>query len=241
MKSNLDVWAIQHYPDELETALKNINNGISIIYSNIISRLIIANQTLVINFNTVVYNEQSDILIMLMKGSKVSKEDIIKYLENNKKRYVEVTFNPKELYYDVNDSTLPEIWFARESYVLEDAIKDSINKGNMSCTYYPYTFAQLNLGYKDNNKDVIELDGRLCKGIIKFDNVDDKIILLINQKDNVDKFNRDRNVNMDKALYFLNKYNINVSMVYDYVPDIFDLAYVGSNNNLSKKLINKEN
>ena len=34
MNSNLDCWAIQFYPEELETALNQIKDGISIIYSN---------------------------------------------------------------------------------------------------------------------------------------------------------------------------------------------------------------
>ena len=34
MKSNLDVWAIQYYPEALLTALNKIQEGMNIIYSN---------------------------------------------------------------------------------------------------------------------------------------------------------------------------------------------------------------
>ena len=35
MNNNLDVWAIQYYPNELENALNQIKGGMNIIYSNL--------------------------------------------------------------------------------------------------------------------------------------------------------------------------------------------------------------
>ena len=39
MNNNLDVWAIQYYPNELENALKQIKGGMNIIYSNLIKKI----------------------------------------------------------------------------------------------------------------------------------------------------------------------------------------------------------
>ena len=63
MKSNLDVWAIQYYPEDVYTALNNIKEGINIIYSNCISELKIGNKKISNReFDTFLYNEESGIL-----------------------------------------------------------------------------------------------------------------------------------------------------------------------------------
>ena len=216
MKSNLDVWSIQNYPEKLYTALNKIDKGLNIIYSNTLSRLLVGNHiTYNINYNTIIYNNDSDILI-LIENNDITKDEIINYFEKNKKKYVEVTFYSFKNNFDNNK--LPEIWYARDISILEDAINNSINKGNFNATFYPYAYVQLNIGFKNNIKDNIEIDGRLCKGIIKFK---DKIILLINQKNNIDKFNRIKTVTAEKALYMFKKYNINTSISYDTMPNLY--------------------
>ena len=100
----------------------------NIIYSNLkcffkIGNNIISNR----KFDTMLYNEESDLLIMLMRDGIVNKEDIINYLEKNNKKYTEITFTPSLSEYH-NSSDIPEIWFVRDEFVLNDALLDSINK-----------------------------------------------------------------------------------------------------------------
>ena len=135
MANNLDIWAIQYYPEELTTALNKIGAGLNIIYSNLVSKLKVGNNIISgRNFDTILYNEESDILILLMTGGKVTKKDIINYLEENNKRYVEVTFNPCNVIDLEDKDKLPEMWFARDLAVIEDAIKDSAKNNFINCT-----------------------------------------------------------------------------------------------------------
>lgn len=184
MKSNLDVWAIQYFDEELYTALEQIKEGMNIIYSNCYCTFTIGDKEIKSRqFDTFLYNEESDILIMLMRGGKVTKDDIIKYLDEHDKEYSEVTFAPSIAFYDDGDN-VPELWFAREEYVLVDAIRDSISKNIFNCQFYPTISSELSLNYISNNGTKEEIDGRLFNGIIV---LDDKIILIINQQNNNDK------------------------------------------------------
>ena len=217
MKSNLDCWAIQYYPEELQTALNQIKTGTSIIYSNCTCDLKIGNQEISTRqFDTFLYNEESDVLIMLMRGGVAKKEDIIKYLEQNKKNYGEVIFSPSIVEYEDGDD-IPEIWFAREKYVLEDALKDSIDKGVHTCEFYPALLGSLDLGYISNSSKKCEIDGRLFKGLIK---LDDKIIFLINQFDNVDKKGNIRNLEYDDVIEIINKSSLSYNVIQDIEPDL---------------------
>ena len=217
MKSNLDVWAIQYFPNELYTALNQIKGGTNIIYSNCTCNFKIGNEEISTRqFDTFLYNEESDILIMLMRGGKATKEDMIKYLEENNHEYYEVTFIPMEdKYEDGND--ISELWFARERYVLEDALDDSIDKGVQSCEYYPLLNGSLELGYISNSNDSFDIEGRLFQGLIK---TDDKIVLIINQKDNIDVNGKDRNLNYKEILEVINSKGFNCTVITDSEPEL---------------------
>ena len=216
MKSNLDIWAIQYYPEELYTALSNIKDGLNIVYTNVNSEFKLGNKIVKGRFfDTFLYNEDSDIIIMLMKGCKVTKYDIFNYLEKNNKRYVEVNFIPmKNVTKDKNN--LPELWFARDEEVLKDAIKDSINKNIKDCIIYPHVRGSLELCYMNNSYEKIEVDGRNIRDIIK---LKDKVILLLNE--NID------------YMELLNEYNIDIIKSYKKDPNI----HVNNFSKTLKKLI----
>lgn len=217
MKSNLDCWAIQYYPEELKTALDQIKGGISIVYSNCTCKFKIGKQKITTRqFDTFLYNEESDVLIMLMRGGVASKEDIIKYLKENNKEYGEVAFAPSITEYkDGND--IPEIWFAREEYVLQDALKDSVDKGIEDCEYYPLLSGSLELGYITNSNKKINVDGRLFKGLIK---LGDKIILLINQHNNVDEKGQTRNLDFTDVLKIIRENKLSCKVLIEIEPNL---------------------
>lgn len=218
MKSNLDVWAIQYYPEELLTAMNQIKDGINIIYSNLTCSFKIGNQEInTRQFDTILYNEESDVLIMLMRGGKATKQDMISFLEKEKKEYGEVVFIPSgESYQDGND--IPELWFAREQYVLEDALKDSINKGITNCEFYVDFPGTLEMGYLTSTNEQMEVDGRIFKGLIK---LNDKVILIINQSKNIDKTGKNRNMSSKEILSVINNYGLDCDVFIDEEPDLF--------------------
>ena len=211
--SNLDVWAIQYYPEELLTALTQIKEGMNIIYSNLTCAFRIGSKDIKTRqFDTILYNEESDILIMLMRGGQAKKEDMIKYLEDNNKQYTEVSFAPTIEYYRDSDS-IPELWFAREEYVIKDALNDSKIKGINYLEYYPNVIGNINLGYITNsNNSNISIDGRSIKGLIK---LEDKIVLIINQENN-----KDKNLDFINIISIIRENNMEFDIVLDKEVDI---------------------
>lgn len=211
MKSNLDVWAVQSNPNDLSAALSQIKDGMNIIYSNCTCNLVLGNQTIKTRqFDSILYNEESDILIMLMRDGLVTKEDVIKYLEANNKEYGEVTFAPSIEEYN-NDNNIPDIWFAREKAVLCDALQDAFNKGIDMCEFYPLVTGNLDIGYITNTKDnKINLDGRLFRGVLK---LDDRLVLIINQKENIDKNGNDRNMDTKEIINTIEECGFNFDVV----------------------------
>lgn len=199
--SNLDVWAIQYYPLELMNALKCIDGGMNIIYSNLTCKFKVGNKSIdQRQFDTILYNKESDILIMLMRGGVAKKKDIINYLNDNNKEYCEIVFSPSVLEYRDSEA-IPELWFAREKYVLDDALNDSRLKGIDYLDYYPNVLSSIDLGYITNNSNKdISIDGRLFKGLIK---LDDKVVFIINQKNN-----KNKNMNMDEVINIIKNHNM---------------------------------
>lgn len=206
MQSNLDIWAVQTDPKEVITALDNIKTDNDIIlYTNLVCNFKIGNEDITSRqFDTFLYSEENDILVLLMRGGKASADDIRDYLDNKQLKYNEIVFAPSVKDYE-DEYTGPEIWFAREKYVLDDAIADSIEKGSKKeCEFYPFLPANLNLGYLTNSKsDNFSVEGRLFRGVIK---LEDKIILLVSQND-------PRNVTTSEVNEVLNKYGIEYTIL----------------------------
>lgn len=193
MKSNLDVWAIQANKDETRIALKRIKKDSSgnILYLNCWCKFNIGSKTIQNRiFDACFYSEESDTIILFAKD-KISEKEIIAYLEEFGISYTVVAFEElrsAENYRD--DETFPEVWFAREKYVLKDAIDESLTKGIHDCVYYPDIESSIELGYRATTDETFEVEGRFCKGAVVFE---DKIVLLINQGDK-------RNVKREKAV-----------------------------------------
>lgn len=212
MNRNLDVWAIQKYPNELYTALENVktDTGDLILFTNLECDFELNGQAVKRSFDTSLYYDAgngNDALILLMKDGIATADQIREYLEKKQLRYHEVSFAKdltKELPEDFenvykeekDDENIPELWFAREEYVLRDALNDSIEQGNTTCDYYPLLQGFLSLNYRANSDlsscDVdgrnlngsatsilssYSVDGRKILGVIA---LEDKMILLIN-------------------------------------------------------------
>ena len=202
VKSNLDVWAIQKYPEELSIALSNIKGDSknNILFSNCSCDMRIGNKHVNRNFDTMLYAEDSDTLVILMKDGKVTASDIRKNLDDRNILYHEVVFDREEDHEYRDDESIKELWFAREPYVLEDAFIDSKNRCYNECIYYPVVDGSLELQYLNNNKELSMVDGRIFRGVVEFP---DKMILLINQND-------PRNITKKDIMKLFGKHEISV-------------------------------
>jgi len=183
MKSNLDVWAVQEDETEIQTALEQIKGGLSIIYDKVACELMIGSNNVTNRlFNLFLYNEESDTFIMVMKGSKASKEDMISYLEQHNLKYVEVTFleDADKSFEEQAEYSFPELWFARDEYVITEALDSSLERGVNTASIMPNVMGDLVLYYTDKYWDTEVIDGRLFKGLLS---LPDKLVLLVNQGD----------------------------------------------------------
>lgn len=182
MKSDLDVWAIQKHKEETLTALKGVekeSDG-NILYLNCHCKFKIGDKKITNRtFDACFYSEDSDTVILFARGL-ISEEEIVGYLEDNGVKYTTIRFiEPEDKDY-VDDASFPELWFVRERYVLEDAINDSLEKGEKECTYYPELPSSIRLNYIADDMQKYEIEGRLCKGVLVFK---EKMVLFVSQRD----------------------------------------------------------
>lgn len=178
--SNLDIWAIQREKEEINAALENVaSSKNNILFRNCLCTFKIEETDINILFDTMFFAEDSDTLILLMRGGALSSEELIRELTKRDIFYNEVNFDDNDFSYEP-DYNAKAIWFAREKYVLEDALKDSKEKGINQCNYYPNVEANLSMEYLTLTFDKEKVDGRDFKGLIE---LDDKLILLVNQND----------------------------------------------------------
>lgn len=206
MNSNLDVWAVQENGNDVFGALENVTTGVSIIYSNCDSVMHLGSNLVTSRiFDTILYNEECDILIMIMASSPATKEDMIDYLEKKGLKYVEVTFLAQDTFGgNANTSdNIPELWFARETSVVSDAVNSSLERNVNSCVIYPNVEGSLSLNYTNNDLAPERVDGRLFDSLIEFP---DKVVLLINNKD------KNKSDRLNEVIDLLNEKGINYSV-----------------------------
>lgn len=174
MVTNLDIWAIQYYPECLETALDNIKDKSKVfLLRNCMCNFSIgANQIATRQFDTALYSEDSDLLVMLMKDGKVTDTDIIQYLKKKNIEYLEKDFGVDNANYQDGDN-IPEVWFIREEYVLEDALQESRKRKINTARFYNQTKSILILSDK-KGKELLRIEG---KGLIQ---LEDKIGIIVN-------------------------------------------------------------
>lgn len=199
--SNLDVWVIQHFPEEIETALSGVKDSeTNMLFTNCVSYLRIGNDKIPVHFDTAFYSEESDRLILLMKKGKLTEEKFRRILENKKIGYNEVCFYKP---IPTKDRESKELWFARDGYVLEDALKDSKKNGIDTCDFYPAVKGRLELRHSlGENKGVSAFDAQNIRGVVV---LEDKIVLHIDGR-------QDSNISYKQALKILYDNDMNVSI-----------------------------
>lgn len=177
---NLDVWAIRKYPEKLEKALKNIQEGSTdnLLYTNYPCDFEIGGEQITIRqFDTMLFSPSSNTLILFMHDGKTTPEDIKKNLTERGIHYREIA-NKKPTDSYENDESIKELWLAREKSVLVEALKDSKDKGYPASIYHHNLTSSLQLTYLTHQDEVEALESRSSIGIVE---LPDKLVLLISQ------------------------------------------------------------
>lgn len=171
-KSQLDIWAIYRDPQEVLTALKIIlerkdaipKDKPLILFTNCVSKFMIDGKEVERHIDTLIYSEEIDIALFLMADRFEDEElgvfsadasDIARFLDKHNIPYTVVFGENNEI--KPNDEDIPEIWFARERYVLEDSLRVSFSKGFNDVTYYPDINSDISIGYYRENGSFFEI------------------------------------------------------------------------------------
>lgn len=200
---NKKIFAIQDDLDTLKSAIIKVRNtDNNLLVTNCISRLKLGNQKLHIIFDTLLYNDDKNILIMIKDSSVVSPELFKEMLNNNNVGYNELNFR-EYLHFD-KPETSKELFFATSIFNLKYVIEKSMKNGSDSCTYYPAITGHFTLKYFYNKEKQEQLDDYYIKGLLE---LDDKIILII--KESIES-----TLYFKRILHELEKMNINVIVDY---------------------------
>ena len=177
-KKILNIWTIQNRKEELYAALSKIKTDDVIVFTNALINLKI-NKHLVSSliFDTAIYSEESDILIIIKNNSPATYEDAIEYLDNKHFNYHTVCF--KEHENTIKNKPTKDVWFARSPENVASACNDTIAKGlEKTYCFNKTTQAELQFGYFDKYNKIYGFDRTIyLKGIIT---LKDKKIFVVN-------------------------------------------------------------
>lgn len=186
--NNYDIWAIQHYPQEIMHAIDGLEDSRdNILYNNCRSYLRVGEKKLLVQFDTALFCEDKERLVLLQQNGEFTPDMLRTLLDDKKIPYHEVTFLEGR---PLPQDELKEIWFARDQQVLDDALKESKSKGIDVCEYYPDLGGRLELRYTDDDGNYIAFYKQSMRGAIL---LEDKIVILMSRG------NR-RNINFQQAL-----------------------------------------
>ena len=175
-KKNYDIWAFQHNPNEIYTALEGLENSEdNMLYSNCISHLQVGDTKLCVQFDTALINEDKERMIIMMKDGPLKREHFFSILAEKNIRYNEVSFPPTKQKEDENQD-LKEIWFALDEEVVREALLDSRDIGIDQCTYYSNLVGFFELCYPLTGGKEALLENQVIHGAIV---LEDKIVLLM--------------------------------------------------------------
>ncbi len=191
----LDVWGIYRDPEHVLDALKIIlehKNEITEdeplkLFVNCTSSFVVDGKKIGRYMDTLICSREADIALCLSSarytdedlGSiSATPEDIAKFLDKHHIPYEIITGVPQKD--DIDNPKIPEIWMAREDYVLRDSLAESKERGCEDCTIYPSTKAKLSMGYTLKDGSYHEIWGVNFKGLIETKN---SWTLLIDESD----------------------------------------------------------
>lgn len=201
--SSRKIFAIQDNEKTLIPALKIIKGTENnLLIRNCISMIKLGEKKLHSVFDTLLYNDEKNILIMLRDSSKITPDMFVELLEQNDTKYNELNFMDYPRY--DRPETSKEIYFATNLSGFKHTLKTSIENGNDKCTYHPSITGYFSLKYFYNKKLQEQLDYYYIRGVLE---LEDKIILIVSQRTNDDLYYKN-------ILHELEKKNFEVTLDY---------------------------
>ena len=167
MEKQLQVWAIQDDFFLLYNILDTLK-GMNIIYTNYPCQLRLGDFHIkTFQFSHVLYNVHKNLLLMLKRNQKITKEEVVEYLLATEKEYGEIKRNKFQ-----SEEECPfHLWIIENPQSLKDTFSKMDLKTNF-CEFYTEIDGDLEMGYLEK----LQLDS-LFQGIIKIEN---NLILLKN-------------------------------------------------------------
>ena len=195
-KRQLDVWGIYRDPEHVLDALKiiyekreEITKPLT-VFVNCVSKFTINGEEIERPFDTLVYSEEADIVLMLSGAGgyyddanelvQAEPRDIFDFFDGKRNgafpttKGEKVDLIPYEVvfgqYHELkNDTSIPEIWFAREQEVLEMGLDESLSYNTKNIDLNSDDEIDLSIGYYIND-EFREVWGVHGKGLVKTDN-----------------------------------------------------------------------
>lgn len=197
------IFAIQDNSNALIPALKIIEGtDNNLLIRNCISMIKLGEKKLHSVFDTLLYNDEKNILIMLRDSSEIIPDMFVELLEQNNTKYNELNFMDYPRY--DRPETSKEIYFATDLSNFKHALKTSKAKDYNKCVYYPSVTGHLSLKYFYDRKLQEQLDYYYIRGVLE---LEDKIILIVSQRTNEDLYYKN-------ILHELEKKNFEVTLDY---------------------------
>lgn len=208
MEKGRRIFSVQDDLDTLKVALDKVKDTKeNILITNCICRLRLGGTRFHTIFDTALYNDDNNMLILLKENIGITQEEFREILDKNNTIYNEVAF--RDYIRFTKPETEKEMFFATNSSNFAKAIEKSQEKGIDSCTYYPAVSGRLTVKYFYDKALQEQLDSYLIRGVIE---LDDKYILVVINKDEHD-------LRYSKILSILEKKNMNIDIDYSYEID----------------------
>ena len=133
--SQYDIWAIQHYPEEIYTAIDGLEDSKeNTLYARCHSYIRIGAGKLPVQFNTAFISEDKQREIIIMQNSPLKRPEFRRLLMERNIPFTEVKFMKTG---ESEQPDMKEVWFAKDKDVLTEALMDSKKRGNDVCEYFP--------------------------------------------------------------------------------------------------------
>lgn len=190
---NLNVWLIQNDITKFKNSVSNVkkNNRDTFLYTNCISSFKIDKIPInFINFNTMLYFENTNTVLIFQENGLLNENDIKDYLNFNNIYYNEINLKDDNKHISnfppfsfINKkNNLKEFWIVNNIQNLTLYLYDTVlNTGNFQVNLYPITESELSLKYSTKKEGKIPIILNEFNGIIT---TNDKILLLTKEFSN---------------------------------------------------------
>ena len=203
------IFTIQEDMNTLKLALDKIKDTTNnILITNSIARLKLGNTRFHTIFDTALYNDDRNLLILLKENIGINIDDFKVLLDKNNIFYNEISFKDYIRY--KKPETDKELFFATNKSTFTKAIEMSQEKGINSCKYYPVIKGNFTIKYFYDKTHQEQIDDFLIRGVVE---LDDKYIMIVNSKD-------EYSLSHNKILSILEKKKMNVE--FDYSDEIIE-------------------